>query len=463
MNQPSETPCVTYLRSRPAEPYHDTQALAAQSEAQCLVTAEGFRLVASYGDSEFAQPGCGWSDDRAAWHLAIEKANEVSRDFGSCTLVILRADGIGSGDPFLPDLAGVQLDENVRILVCGFSLVGDVSIPMQEARERLYGHAAWLSKRDAASGDIEVGSGKGELKFIHDPHTRSTRVYYCNPAAEPLLVRWKESVRFPGNQSAFVPTSPEWEELSVPARSGIYLRTFVQGDDRTSYHHWRFKIGQDRQTKIGEILLGTDRFEPGSRRLTSVHFDPQPLRETDFTWMNAPALTTRRLKLRNWGPGDHEAYAKHCNTSGVMKWLGGVQTRRQLGDDVEYFANLGHKGPTYWVVERQLDGELLGFCGALAVEEPDSPVNGEWEIGWRIREDAWGQGYALEAAQEALRFLLVDHRIGKVVARVAEGNHASGRLAENLGMVENCDRRHVHLGETAVLRVYELYADGYEV
>ena len=456
MDQPSENPCVMYFRSRLGDPYHDAQATAAQCATQCLLTAGGFALVASYGDPELAKPGYGWSDDRAAWYLAIEKANEVSRHSGSCTLLILRADGIGSGDPFLPDPNGLPLDDNVAIRVCGFSLSEEVSLPLHDARQLLQRHVAWLAARDAAQGDIEVGPGQNELKFVHDPRARSTRVYYCNPTPEPLSVRWKESTRMLGNQSAYLRSSDEWLELSVPAGRGIYLRTFVQGDGRISHLHWRFKIGQSRETRVGAILLGSDRYKAGSRCLTWVHYDPQPLRETDFIWMNAPALTTRRLRLRNWGPGDHVAYAQHCNTPAVMKWLGGVQTRRQLREDVEYFAGTGLEGPTYWVVERQHDGELLGFCGALVVEEPDSPVNGEWEIGWRIREDAWGQGYALEAAQEALRFLFEDHKVEKVVARVAAGNHASRRLAEQLAMAENSTRRHIHPGEVEAFVVYEV-------
>jgi hypothetical protein len=60
----------------------------------------------------------------------------------------------------------------------------------------------------------------------------------------------------------------------------------------------------------------------------------------------------------------------------------------------------------------QADGALLGFCGLKIADDPGSPVEGEYEIGWRLREDAWGQGYAKEAATASL-----DHAFRSVTPR----------------------------------------------
>ena len=62
------------------------------------------------------------------------------------------------------------------------------------------------------------------------------------------------------------------------------------------------------------------------------------------------------------------------------------------------------RGFTFWVVERKADGELLGFCGIKIADTAGSPIEGVHEVGWRLREDVWGQGYAKEAAIASLDF-----------------------------------------------------------
>jgi RimJ/RimL family protein N-acetyltransferase len=151
-------------------------------------------------------------------------------------------------------------------------------------------------------------------------------------------------------------------------------------------------------------------------------------------------IETERLILRNWRSDDLEPFLK-LNTEPVMRWLGGVKTR----DHMEWVVNdrfmlwQEERGFTFWAAERKSDGELLGFCGIKLADDEGSPVEGEHEIGWRLREDAWGQGYAKEAAIASL-----DHAfdvIGApwVVALTVEENTASWGLMERLGMVRRPD------------------------
>ncbi len=52
-------------------------------------------------------------------------------------------------------------------------------------------------------------------------------------------------------------------------------------------------------------------------------------------------------------------------------------------------------------LEEQATGRFLGFTGLapVAFEAPFAPAT---EVGWRLRRDAWGHGFATEAAQAAL-------------------------------------------------------------
>ena len=75
-------------------------------------------------------------------------------------------------------------------------------------------------------------------------------------------------------------------------------------------------------------------------------------------------------------------------------------------------------------------GELIGGAGIRIV----SPRNREASMGYVLRRDSWGKGYATEVAREILRIgfeILEAHR---VFATVTTGNIGSIRVLEKLGM-----------------------------
>ena len=155
-------------------------------------------------------------------------------------------------------------------------------------------------------------------------------------------------------------------------------------------------------------------------------------------------IETDRLRLRDWREEDIEPFIRHTNTPAVMRWLGGVKPPEEHRKIIRERVMRWQKemGFTFWVVERKRDGELLGFCGIKLADGEDSPIAGEYEIGWRLREDAWGQGYAKEAAAASL-----DHafdRLGarQVVAITFPGNEASWGLMERLGMRRRAELDH---------------------
>ncbi|WP_205481472.1 GNAT family N-acetyltransferase [Sphingomonas arenae] len=152
--------------------------------------------------------------------------------------------------------------------------------------------------------------------------------------------------------------------------------------------------------------------------------------------MSEEVAETARLRLRGWRPGDPEEFLRRLNTPTVMRWLGGVQdeaTAHAALDRIDGFQrDFGH---TFWIVERKLDGALLGFCGLKRVNAPGGEhLHGEFEIGWRLREDAWGQGIAKEAAIASLDLAFDRFGAPSVVALTVPGNEASQGLMRRLGM-----------------------------
>lgn len=156
--------------------------------------------------------------------------------------------------------------------------------------------------------------------------------------------------------------------------------------------------------------------------------------------MTVVATETERLRLREWGKGDADRFYKVMNTPSVMRHLGGVQDRsawdaalaRILGFQRDY-------GHTFWLLERKEDDELLGFCGLKRVNAPGTDMTGQFEIGWRLRESAWGQGYAKEAAIASLDLAFGRFAAPHVVALTVQQNIESQGLMRRLGMTRRAD------------------------
>lgn len=154
---------------------------------------------------------------------------------------------------------------------------------------------------------------------------------------------------------------------------------------------------------------------------------------------------TDRLILRTWEAEDRAEFARHLNTPAVMRWLGGVQEEAQYTaafDRIDGFQrDFGH---TFWIVEHEVDGgplsgELLGFCGLKRVNAEGTTMTGEFEIGWRLREDAWRKGFAKEAAIASLDLAFDRFAAPHVVALTVDGNVGSWSLMQRLGMTRRPD------------------------
>ena len=156
--------------------------------------------------------------------------------------------------------------------------------------------------------------------------------------------------------------------------------------------------------------------------------------------MSRIAVETDRLILREWGEGDSDRFYEAMNTPPVMRQLGGVQDR-DAWDAAKarldsYQRDFGH---TFWIVERKEDGELLGFCGLKRVNAEGTSLTGQFEVGWRLRVSAWGQGYAKEAAIASLDLAFGRFEAPNVVALTVGPNVESQGLMKRLGMTRRQD------------------------
>ncbi len=145
-------------------------------------------------------------------------------------------------------------------------------------------------------------------------------------------------------------------------------------------------------------------------------------------------IETERLILAEWRDDHREAIAAINADPVVMRYFVAPMTRaesdaqvdRQLAAQAEY-------GFCFWAVERKADGVLLGLAG-LKTGAPDTPIADDLEIGWRLGQHGWGQGFASEAARAALRHGFADPAVPRIAAITTASNEKSWRVMERLGM-----------------------------
>lgn len=149
---------------------------------------------------------------------------------------------------------------------------------------------------------------------------------------------------------------------------------------------------------------------------------------------------TDRLILRTWDPEDGNRFYAVMNTPAVMRHLGGVQDEATWNAALERIQGFQRDyGHTFWLIERKDDGELQGFCGLKRVNAPGSDLTGQFEVGWRLRESAWGKGYAKEAAIASLDLAFGRYGAPHVVALTVDANESSQGLMKRLGLIRRPD------------------------
>ncbi len=147
------------------------------------------------------------------------------------------------------------------------------------------------------------------------------------------------------------------------------------------------------------------------------------------------SLRTSRLLLRPLTFDDLPAYAAMHADPEVMRYYPKVfdeeESRVDLG---KFIAHREKHGFSLWAVERE--GRFLGITGLLrpSWEAHFTPCT---EIGWRLARDAWGQGYATEAARECLRYAFEELGAPEVIALTSVPNEPSKRVMERLGMTRD--------------------------
>jgi RimJ/RimL family protein N-acetyltransferase len=155
----------------------------------------------------------------------------------------------------------------------------------------------------------------------------------------------------------------------------------------------------------------------------------------DVQWPPDPIETTR-LRLRPAIERDREGYIELLSSEEVRRHLGGPNPREEAERQTP---ELPANSPGEFAVE--VDGEFVGTV-TLNRRNPDRPGHireqgNEVEVSYTFLPARWGNGYATEAVDAALRWVEKALPGEPVVLCTQASNHASMRLAARLGFVEH--------------------------
>lgn len=150
----------------------------------------------------------------------------------------------------------------------------------------------------------------------------------------------------------------------------------------------------------------------------------------------AAELTTDRLRLRQWRASDELAMMAINTDPEVARYLNRpVDAAASRAFLAEAEAHWDRHGFGVYALERRepRDGVLLGFVG-LGFPGYLPELAHRPELGWRLGRDAWGQGYATEAAAVVRDHAYVDLGVRDLVSIIHPENERSRRVAAKLGM-----------------------------
>ena len=174
--------------------------------------------------------------------------------------------------------------------------------------------------------------------------------------------------------------------------------------------------------------------------------------------MKINELVTARIRLRQWQEQDFPLFTALNADPQVMEYFPDPLTEEQSNQLARRCESLiAEQGWGFWAVELKSSQQFMGFLG-LHKPQANLPFSPCVEIGWRLLKDYWGNGYATEAGNAALRFAFNRLNLKEVVSFTAVSNMRSRAVMERLGFYDTKENfEHPGLPKGHALSEHVLY------
>jgi RimJ/RimL family protein N-acetyltransferase len=169
-------------------------------------------------------------------------------------------------------------------------------------------------------------------------------------------------------------------------------------------------------------------------------------------------IETKHLLLRQWKLEDALPYAAMNADPKVMEYFPSTLSVEESSIHLKKMqTSIEEKGFGLFALELKATGDFIGFTG-LSVPNFESDFTPCVEIGWRIANPYWRNGYAFEAASACLEFGFSHLRLSEIFSFTACPNHPSENLMIKLGMKKWGHFEHPKLPDGHHLKTHVVYS-----
>jgi RimJ/RimL family protein N-acetyltransferase len=167
-------------------------------------------------------------------------------------------------------------------------------------------------------------------------------------------------------------------------------------------------------------------------------------------------LETERLIIREHVLSDAPFFFTLNSNYNVVKYTedSSFKTIEEAEKIVQYVINqYKENGYGRWLVAEKETGNPIGWCGLKFHTDTK-----ETDIGYRLLESAWGQGYATESAKACIDYGFKHFNLNRIIGDAMKENTASINVFKKLGMTYLKDS----LLDNIESVVYELKKENYK-
>lgn len=160
-------------------------------------------------------------------------------------------------------------------------------------------------------------------------------------------------------------------------------------------------------------------------------------------------LETQYLILRQWEKRDFPLYAELTSNKEVMKFFPKTLSREESDRAATKFMGLLlERSWGFWAVEEKKSQKFIGYAG-LHAPQTKFPFSPCVEIGWRMEDRYWSNGYVKEAGEVILNCAFNQLALEEVVYFSSVNNKRAEEVVKSLGMQkenENFNHPFVEIG-----------------
>jgi RimJ/RimL family protein N-acetyltransferase len=145
-----------------------------------------------------------------------------------------------------------------------------------------------------------------------------------------------------------------------------------------------------------------------------------------------PPKDSEKLSFAEMTADDLGDMAALLGDAHVMRYYPRPKTREEALSWIEWNQGLyQQEGFGLWTIRLRATGDFVGDCG-LTLQDVEGTT--EVEVGYHVRADLQGRGYATEAAAACREYALQELGLSRLIAIIDPDNRASLRVAEKIGL-----------------------------